>query len=370
MSVKSSQIFEAIEKVAPKYLAEQWDNPGLQVGSYRQDVSRVLLALDVTKDVVEEALDKHVDLIVSHHPFIFNGVKSICADDEKGGQIFTLVKNNISLYAAHTNLDSAELGLNDYIADQLGIQDKKPLDPSPRDQLYKLVIYTPQSHSDRILKVLGESGAGYVGKYSHCTFRTVGKGTFKPLQGSRPFLGKVDEIATVPEDRIETIIDGQMIKTIVRRVKNVHPYEEMAYDLFPMDDSLNRESNGLGKIGELAEAVTPEAFIDRVKNALKLKTVRTAGNPPQKINRVALCTGSGSEFIGLAKIKRADVYVTGDIRYHEAQKALENNLWVIDAGHFGTEKMVVFLLKNIIDRQCDGVETFISEKMKDFIEIH
>lgn len=368
--VKNQQIFEVIEKIAPRYLAEKWDNVGLQIGAYHQNTERILLTLDVTEDVIYEAIEKNINLIISHHPFIFNGIKSICVDSGKGRLVSDLIKNNISVYSAHTNLDSAKLGLNHYIAGQIGLIESKPLDPSPYDRLFKLVIYSPASHTDIILKVLGDNGAGYVGKYSHCSFRSVGKGTFKPLEGSHPYLGETEKISTVPEDRIETIIDDHMAQYLIKKIKNVHPYEEMAYDLFPMDESLTKNANGLGKIGTLEKPMDPKRFIEKIKRALDLKSVRTAGKAPKIIKNVALCTGSGSEFIGLAKIKNADVLVTGDLKYHEAQRAMENHLWVIDAGHFGTEKMVVYQLKDILDSAFPDMTIKISENIRDFIEVH
>lgn len=367
---RNSDIFKAIERNAPRYLAEKWDNVGLQVGSYSHPVCRVLLTLDVTPDVVEEAIEKDIDLIVSHHPFLFNGVKSICVDDGKGQLIDALIAHKISVYSAHTNLDAAEYGLNYFIAKALGLEEMRPLSNSPKDRLYKLVVFVPESHTEAILQVMGDNDAGYVGKYSHCSFRAVGKGTFKPLSESKPFIGSENQVETVAEDRIETVIDNEMAKSLIQKIKAVHPYETMAYDLYPMDESLTKEANGPGKIGDLSTALLPQDFLEKLKSALGLKLVRTAGKPPQVIKRIALCTGAGAEFMGLAKVRNADVYVTGDLKYHEAQSAHENHLWVVDAGHYGTEHQVVLLLKEMIAANCPGVETIISEKMCDFLEIH
>lgn len=369
MTVRTQDIFKAIEKVAPRSLAENWDNPGLQVGSYNKIVNKVLLTLDVTAAVIEEAIDKDVDLIVSHHPFIFKGVKSICVDDGKGASVAALIKHDISVYSAHTNLDSAQFGINYYIATSLGIKDGVPLEPSPADRLYKLVIFVPEAYTQNILDVLGEEGAGYLGKYSHSSFRAVGKSTFKPLEGATPFIGEKNKIETVSEDRIETIITYDMAKDLIPKVKSVHPYEQMAYDLYPMAENLTANKNGMGKIGDLKKEMTPDAFIALLKNKLGLTHVRTAGVPPKEIKRVALCTGAGAEFMGLAKIKHADAYITGDLKYHEAQSAVENHLWIIDAGHYGTEHQVAYLLKNIIDAHFSDIDTAVSENIRDFINI-
>ena len=365
--IVNRDIFSAIEQTAPAYLAENWDNTGLQIGSYTHTVKRVLLTLDVTESVVDEAIEEKADLIVSHHPFIFSGLKSINVDSGKGKVIQKLINHQISVYAAHTNLDAAAYGLNHYIADLLEIQNLKPLVLSDADRLYKLVIYSPVDYTDAILNVLGDHGAGKLGHYSHCTFRVTGKGTFKPLEGSDPFIGAQGQIETVKEDRIEAIVDIHLIARLLEDIKAVHPYEEMAYDFFPMDESVNRRLNGLGRIGELHDPLSPEALIAHIKNKLDLAHVITTGNPPKHVKRVALCTGSGSDFIKTAKAQQADCFITGDLKYHEAQFAEERGLWVIDAGHFGTEKKAVDLFKHIIDDAFEDIETIISKKMRSFL---
>lgn len=368
--MKAQEIYKVIEQIAPLYLAEDWDNSGLQIGSYNRDINKVLLTLDVTKEVIQEAIEKDVQLIVSHHPFIFNGIKSLCIDNGKGELVAQLIKNNISVYSAHTNLDSAKLGLNHYIANQLGIKETEPLVQSDQDQLFKLVIFTPQNFSQKILDVLGENGAGLLGKYSHSSFRAAGKSTFKPLEGSKPYIGRTNKVETVIEDRIETIIDRHLAKKILPILKEIHPYEEMAYDLYPLDSSISKNENGLGRIGFLNKPMTSHEFIDLIKKSLGVKFIRTAGPIPEKIKKVALCTGAGAEFLSIAKFKAADAYITGDLKYHEAQNAKENNLWVIDAGHFGTEKNVVYLLKDHLKSNCPSIETIISENIKSYFEIY
>ena len=367
---KAKEIYKIIEQIAPLCLAEDWDNSGLQIGSYDQDVKKVLLALDVTNEVVQEAIEKGVQLIVSHHPFIFNGIKSLCVDNGKGELVAQLIKNNISVYSAHTNLDSAKFGLNHYIASQLGIKATEPLVQSDQDQLFKLVIFSPQNFSQKILNILGENGAGLLGKYSHSSFRTAGKSTFKPLEGSQPHFGTINKVETVIEDRIETIIDRHLIKTILPILKEVHPYEEMAYDLYPLNPLISKNENGLGKIGYLDNPMSAQDFIDLIKESLGVSFVRTAGPVPEKIEKVALCTGAGAEFLSFAKFKGADAYITGDLKYHEAQNAKENNLWVIDAGHFGTEKNVVYLLKDHLQSHCPFIEIMTSENIKSFFDIY
>lgn len=368
--MKAKDIYAALEKTAPLYLAEKWDNSGLQIGSRNRDVQKVLLTLDVTEAVIQEAIQKNVQLIISHHPFIFNGIKSICVDSGKGELVSQLIKHDISVYSAHTNLDSAKLGLNNFIANQFRIKEAQPLVASSSDQLYKLVIFTPQGYSQKILEVLGKNGAGVLGKYSCSSFRTTGKSTFKPLKGANPYIGQLNKVETVVEDRIETIVSRNLIRTVLPIIKTVHPYEEMAYDLYPLDPSISKNENGLGKIGVLEKSVPSNEFISEIKNILGLPFVRTAGPIPKKIKKVALCTGAGAEFISIAKLKGADAYITGDLKYHEAQNAKENGLFVIDAGHFGTEKKVVYLLEEIIHSAYPSLEIIVSDNVNDFFDIY
>ncbi|MBC3805154.1 Nif3-like dinuclear metal center hexameric protein [Acetobacterium fimetarium] len=348
MSVKLSEITGLIEKVAPKNIAENWDNVGLQVGSSRQLIERIVLTLDVTADVVKEAVEKKADLIIAHHPFIFHGLKTLAADNEKGQLITMLIKNDIALYVAHTNLDKAENGLNDFLAQLLGLADRQTLEPSNPENFVKLVVYTPQEATDKIIDAFGKHGAGSIGDYDYCSYRSSGIGTFRPRPGANPYIGEIDAITSVDEDRIEAIVPRNSLKQLLIQLKNSHPYEEMAYDIIPLENGAFINQRGLGKIGWLKKPMRSVDFIDYVKKTLNLKALRAAGKMPATIQRVAVCSGAGADLIGLAKAKKADVLITGDLKYHDGQRAQENNFWVIDAGHFGTEKCVVDCFKQII----------------------
>lgn len=371
MSVKSNEVANVIRRAAPEYLAESWDNVGMQIGSRDKVVEKVLLTLDVTEEVVDEAVEGGFDMIISHHPFIFQGLRKIDTDDFKGKMVKKLLAHDICVYAAHTNLDKAELGLNDYIARRFELDERSILKPDLDTRLYKIVVYVPTDYTDRILKVLGDGGAGFTGeRYSHCSFRVRGTGSFKPLEGAHPFIGEPGEVVTVQEDRVETIVDGRILKDLFPKLQEAHPYEDMAYDLYPVEQAEICAKSGLGKIGMLEKEMTPDEFIEHTKKVLNVRHLRTAGIAPEKISRVALCTGSGAEFIGLAKVRNADVFVTGDLKYHDAQRALENGMWVIDAGHFGTEKQVVNLLEEMIREGLpeNSVQTEVSSRNEDFFK--
>lgn len=372
MAVKLSEIIKVIEGIAPKYLAEDWDNVGLQVGSYQQSVGRILLTLDVSREVIEEAMNKKVDLIIAHHPFIFKGLKTLSTENEKGRSITQLIKNDIALYVAHTNLDKAEAGLNDYLARLLGLESIRTLNPSDPETFYKLVIYAPSKATEKIVDVFGKYGAGAIGAYDFCTFRSSGIGTFRPLVGSNPFIGKVDAFENVNEDRIEAIVPGGLLKNLINQLKKNHPYEEMAYDVYPLENGRLMNQNGLGKIGLLKTPMTAKGFIQYVKKALNISVLRGAGIYPETVRCVALISGAGADRIEIAKAQKADVLITGDFNHHDGQWAAENNFWVLDAGHFGTEKCVTECLKAMIlaglgDRSPDLIT---AEALKDYITIY
>ncbi|MGV8907306.1 MAG: Nif3-like dinuclear metal center hexameric protein [Acetobacterium sp.] len=372
MSVKLSEIIKVIETIAPKVLAEDWDNVGLQMGCHRQSVERILLTLDVTAEVIEEAVNRKADLIIAHHPFIFKGLRTLSADDEKGRLITQLIKNDIALYVAHTNLDKAEFGLNDFLARKLGLTSIRPLEPSDPEKFYKLVVYAPKDSTDKIVEVFGKNGAGAIGTYDYCTFRSSGIGTFRPLMGSNPFVGKVDTIENVNEDRIEAILPKSLLSHMINQLKKNHPYEEMAYDVIPLENGRIINGNGFGKIGLLKEPMTVDHFIRYVKEVLNLNVLRGAGILPETVRRVALCSGAGADMIGIAKSKKADVLITGDLKHHDGQRAAENNFWVLDAGHFGTEKCVTECLEDMLTAGLGerALELITAAALKDYISLY
>lgn len=369
MSVKLDKIIKSIATIAPENLAEDWDNVGLQVGSRQRLINRILLTLDVTADVVKEAVTKKADLIIAHHPFIFNGLKTLSADFEKGQMIEELIKNDIAVYVAHTNMDKGENGLNQYLADLMNLENIKTLEPANPTTYYKLVVYSPSEATEKIINVLGKNGAGAIGDYDFCTYRSSGVGTFRPLEGSNPFIGDVNTLTSVDEDRIETIVPEHLLKNLILQLKKTHPYEEMAYDVTPLENGRLMNQNGFGKIGVLKESIPANDFIRLIKDKLDLSILRGGGAIPETIRRVAICSGAGADMIGLAKSKRADVLITGDLKYHDGQRALENNFWVLDAGHFGTEKWVVDCFKKIlaIDFGDSCPKLMVAEASKDFI---
>ncbi|MGM0500978.1 MAG: Nif3-like dinuclear metal center hexameric protein [Bacillota bacterium] len=338
MTVSLQQISSLVNQLAPKDLAADWDNVGLQVGSYDAEVDKVLVALDVNQSVIKEASELDVDLIISHHPIIFNELSAVKFDTAIGKIIKMAIKNDIAIYSAHTNYDIAAGGLNDLLAHRLGIKNATPLQVTNVEELRKLVVYIPEKYLEQVRDALGELGAGWLGNYSHCAFYQSGTGTFKPLKGSNPQQGEQNKVNHVSEYRLETIIKADDTKKTINKLKDVHPYEEVAYDLYPLTNQ--GAEFGLGRIGELEFKVELTDYIDQIKEELELEQIKFVTSAQDKVKKVALCSGSGADFIKAAAWQGADLFITGDVKYHEAQLAEELELNLIDAGHYGTEKIM------------------------------
>lgn len=348
MPVKLQVVMDAMEKIAPRHLTESWDNSGLMVGDPSQVIGRVLVSLDADETAVDRAIADSCDLIVAHHPLIFKPLKHLRADLPEGRVLHKLIKNNIAVFSAHTNLDAAKGGVNDCLAELLSLTDLEPLDVTYREPLVKLTVFSPSDHADAIRLAIAKAGAGEIGGYSHCSFQTMGEGRFLPKPGANPFIGKVGVMETVDEARIEAIMPEKIAGRVVRAMLRAHPYEEAAYDLYPLRNTGG--ALGIGRIGRLAETMDIDAFAEMVKNALPVAFVRLVKSGGRPVRKVALCGGSGAEYATRAAYAGADVLVTGDVKYHDAQKAVACGIHVVDAGHFGTEAPIAKALAQRLAR--------------------
>lgn len=350
MAVLCREIIEQMETFAPQYLAEQWDNVGLTIGDKNKQVKKILVALDVIPPVIEEAIHIGADLIVTHHPMIlFQKIKNIQADTSLGKKIYDLIKNDISAYCAHTNLDIAFGGTNDVLAKLAGLENIEILEQTDAEQLKKIVVYVPKQHQEILRKAICDAGAGFIGNYSNCTFSSEGTGTFLPLEDTKPYLGKQGILERVQEVRLETIVPNSLLHTVLEAIKKVHPYEEPAYDIYTVEQKGKRY--GIGRIGTLKEGMTFEQYSIFLKKQLSLDSIRIVGEKNKNIKTVALCTGSGVEFMEQAKKMGADAYLTGDIKFHEAQRAVEMGLCVADVTHYASEVIVVPILKQFLEQK-------------------
>ncbi|MDM5276469.1 Nif3-like dinuclear metal center hexameric protein [Paenibacillus silvae] len=337
MFAKGQTVIQMMERLAPKHLAVPDDRIGLQLGSLQKEISHVLVALDVTDEVVEEAIRIGANLIIAHHAIMFRPVKSLSTDTPMGKLYEKLIKNDIAVYIAHTNLDVAEGGINDWMAEALGIESKESLEDVHTDQLYKLAVFVPRTHHEQVLQAILEAGAGSIGQYSKCSFNTEGTGTFVPGEGTQPFIGAQGQMERVEEMRIETLVPQSLRSKVIQAMLKAHPYEEVAYDLYAVD--LKGRTLGLGRLGPLKEPKTLGELVEVVKAQFNVPQVRVVGDLNKKIKKAAVLGGSGSRYVLTARFKGADVIVTGDIDYHTAHDALMAGMCIIDPGH-NTEKIM------------------------------
>jgi len=357
MSLACKTIIEMLDKLAPESLAEKWDNVGLQIGSPEKRVKRILVAVDLLEEVAEEAVKKRADMIVTHHPFLFDSVKTLREDSFTGRVASMLIKNDIALYCAHTNLDSAPGGINHMLAQRINLKDVETLQVTDKRCFNKIVVFVPVGYEEDVRTAMAEAGAGWIGNYSHCAFQVKGTGTFMPGESTNPFIGQQGALERVEEIRLETIVPEEITSKVLGAMLKAHPYEEVAYDIYGLKNA--RKGYGLGRVGKLEKEMTLEEFAERVKEALELKYVRCSGKLDKKVLRVALCGGSGGSLIEEAASKGADVYLTGDIKYHDAHKAIGLGMAVVDAGHYGTEKVVVDIIKGHIEGEAKDMNVGI-----------
>lgn len=339
MQATVSDVIHIIERFAPSMLAEKWDNPGLQVGRMDWPVKTAWVALDPAPDVITAACRSKVDILITHHPLIISPLKCVDFDSVAGSLIQKAAVNRLSIFSAHTNLDCAKDGLNDLLASRVGLKNTRALSGTDSSGRCKFVVYVPVEYETKILEALFETSAGMIDSYTCCSFRSSGKGTFRPGSSAKPFTGKRDEISDVDEVRIEAVAVKQNIPAIIAHIRESHPYETMAYDVYPLYEYDN--SDGLGRMGELEEKMNFLLFAQKIKEKLSLKSIRIAGNPELFVTHAAVCTGSGSSLMKDFIKSDAQVYITGDIRYHDARTAEAEGRGLIDIGHFASEHIVV-----------------------------
>jgi dinuclear metal center YbgI/SA1388 family protein len=333
-----SDILGITNKIAPLDFAESWDSVGLQLGDPVGQVSRIMVALDPGSPAVEAAIEAGCQLLITHHPFIFTPLKKISTTDEVGRLALLAAKSDLSIISLHTNYDIASGGVNDLLAQRLGLQETVPLRVTGGDEYAKIAVFVPHGFEGKLLDALSGFMA-QIGNYRDCSFQGDGLGRFKPLPGAQPFVGEVGKRHEEPESRVEFLVQKERISAAVTALVKAHPYEEPAFDIYPV---LNRgASRGLGRIGRLAEPTTAGAFAMLVKETLVANGVRLVGEPGREIRKIALCGGSGASLLHEAARKGADLLVTGDVKYHEAREAEALGLAIIDAGHFATEHPMV-----------------------------
>lgn len=324
-------MIQYVERLAPKALAMEGDKIGLHVGTLQKQVKKVMVALDVLEPVVDEAIAEGVDLIVAHHAVIYRPLKHLRTDLAAGRVFEKLIKHDIAVYTAHTNLDVAVGGMNDWLAEAIGLTNVDVLDVIHRDAWKKLVVFVPTTHRDAVFQALSGAGAGWVGNYSHCSFQVEGTGTFLPQEGTTPYIGTEGSLEKVEEVRLEMVVPASRQSAAVKAMLAAHPYEEVAYDIIPLEAA--GTGYGIGRIGSLPQPMTLRELAELVKARFSLQGVRVVGDLDGTVKKVAVVGGDGSSFVSKAIFKGADVYLTGDIGYHTAHDAQAEGLSIIDAGH-------------------------------------
>ncbi|MDM8515275.1 Nif3-like dinuclear metal center hexameric protein [Desulfobacterales bacterium HSG16] len=352
-----SDIIGIMEKIAPGRLAEKWDNAGLQIGRNEYPVKKVMIALDALPEVVDEACCSNTDLLITHHPLIFKPIQCLDFSTPLGKLIEKSAMSRLAIFSAHTNLDSVFGGVNDELCRQIGLKNVRSLVKDLMQDTFKLVIYAPEGHEDKILEALFKTCSQKIGTYADCSFRNLGKGTFQPLEGAEPFI-RIEhdrdhdrKICQADEVRIETVVKKSEIKKVISEVEKCHPYETMAWDVYPLHSSAGdlKSIQGIGRIGEADSPMPLDKFARHIKASLELSNIpsvmRVVGDPGLEVRTVAVCSGSGAGLLDSFFSSDAMVYISGDLGYHNARDIQAAGRGLVDIGHFASEHLIVAVLR-------------------------
>jgi dinuclear metal center YbgI/SA1388 family protein len=363
--MKIKDIAVTIEEIVPLKLAQDWDNVGLLIGDPQKNVKNILMTIDITKDVLAEAKRLKAEMIVSYHPVIWDGLKRITTD-VTSNIAYNLARCGTAVFSIHTALDSALGGVNDGLAEIIGIQNAKPLGDyvdSPASDSYKLVVFVPTDAVNKVSNAVFAAGAGAIGNYSHCGFGTEGMGSFLPLKGAKPAVGKKGKLEMVPEARFETIVPSQKLDACIAAMKNAHPYEMPAFDVFKLYNT--RDKFGLGRIGKLAKPMRLEQIVGRIKKYTEAKAIGIVGNEKRLLKTAAVCAGYCGKLINLAIAAKTDLYLTGELKHHQALAAQEANMNCICLSHSVSERFILKKFAKQLQNKLKKVTIKISKKDAD-----
>ena len=347
MNLRVQDVLDEVEKMAPPSLAMAGDVIGLQLGDVHKVVRRVRLALEPSPTVIDSACTDGVDLLITHHALLYRAVNRIDTSTARGKAIAQALAHGLVVYNAHTNLDIADGGVNDALVDLLQLKDVRILDRMQNEQLRKFVVFVPETHHEAVMQAVCDAGAGHIGNYSHCTFNMPGEGTFVPLEGTQPYIGVHGKMERVREVRLETIVPESRVEGVVRAMLKAHPYEEVAYDLYPLE--IMGKAYGIGRIGKLTRTLTLREFAELCKERLSLTHIRFGGNMDTMVERVAVLGGSGGKWVAKAISADADVLLTADCDHHTVAEAWQDGLAIVDATHAALERPVLANLKRWLD---------------------
>lgn len=355
--MKIAQLVQALEETAPSLWQEEYDNSGLIIGDPEKEISRALVCVDVTPAVIAEASEKHCELIISHHPLVFWGIKRVIPGNFTEDLVIHAIKNNIAVCSVHTNLDNVERGVSWILGQKIGLTHSRILAPR-RGLLRKLVTFCPVNYADKVKQAIFEAGAGFIGNYDSCSFQLQGKGTFRGMEGSQPFVGEKGKVHVENELRLETIFPVHREREIIQALLSAHPYEEVAYDIYPLDNEYNKVGSGM--IGDLADPMTEKELLDLLKIMAGSNFIRHSGFLKKPVKKVAVCGGSGSFLIKDAIAQKADAFITADLKYHDFFEAYHKIL-LVDIGHYESEQFTKELITSILVKKFPTFAVLMTE---------
>jgi dinuclear metal center YbgI/SA1388 family protein len=354
--MKLSEITAVFESFAPLSYQESYDNAGLTVGDANREVRAALLCIDVTEAVIEEAVRTGSDLVISHHPVLFQPLKQLTGSSTAERIVISAIANKIALYSAHTNLDNVYTGVNQRICRKLNLENIQILSPLQHG-LRKLVTYVPLAHAEEVRTALFKAGAGKIGGYDSCSFNVDGKGSFRASEGTKPFTGEIGKLHFENETRIETIFPAILKSRIIKALLTAHPYEEVAYDIFPVDNEYGEAGSGM--IGELGNPTDTVSFLNQVKACFNCQVIRHSRLINPTVKKIAVCGGSGSFLIQKAISSGADLFITGDVKYHQFFEA-EDRIVIVDIGHFESEQFTIEIFYEILKKNLPNFAVHFS----------
>ena len=345
--MKIKGIINSIESLAPLQLQESYDNSGFLVGDYETEFTRAIVSIDITEDVIDEAINKSCNLIISHHPLIFGKLSKIAANTATGKCIIKAIKNDIAIYAVHTNIDNVANGVNAKLCEKLGITNCKILKPK-KNILKKLITYCPTDKAEAVRSALFGAGAGNIGNYDSCSYNTNGFGSFRALDNSNPYVGKLNELHLENEIRIETIYPSYIERELLKALFASHPYEEVAYDIYNIDNEFSKAGEGM--IGELSKATDIKTFFQNIKTILGIEVIRHSEIKKKNVQKIAVCGGAGGFLIKDAITSGADVFLTADLKYHQFFEG-EKRMIIADIGHYESEQFTKEILVDFLNKK-------------------
>lgn len=351
------ELITYLEEIAPPSLQEAYDNSGLIIGSPQQEITKAIICLDAVEAVIDEAIAKGANLVIAHHPIVFSGLKKINGKNYVERVVIKAIQNQIAIYAIHTNLDNVSHGVNRIISDKLGLIKTQILSPKS-GLLNKLIVFVPAENRVQLLNALFEAGAGNIGNYDEASFSGIGEGSFRGNELSKPTIGRIGERKYVKENRIEVLVEGHFLSSVLAALKANHPYEEIAYDVVALKNT--HQEIGSGMIGELENALHPLDFLRHLQEIFKVPVVRHTKLLDKKIAKVAVCGGSGSFLLQGAIAQKADVFVSADFKYHEFFDA-DNQIVIADIGHYESEQYTSELLMEKLKKKFSNFAFFLTE---------